>query len=1222
MAGAVKLTCKNTFLDKEEFTQLLYIALDGLSGTKVVESSEVILIPEPTILKPKRRWTGKQIISALLMNLVRPPLPPLSLDGKTKTPATALGEENLEHKVLIRSNELLLGVLDKSAIGSTNLGLVHCVFELYGGEMTGLLLNSLGRLFTYYLRDMGHTCGIEDLVLTSAAEQERRDLLGIVKTKAKEGLLEFLNEHVPTAQRGRSDSMSSSKGEKKKKGKGKDDDGDNESRVQALYSLNPRDNKVLLDGSQQGFINKSASDVIKACLPNGLRSSFLDNSFSIMVLTGAKGSAVNQSQISCFLGQQALEGQRVPVMVSGKTLPSFKPYDSSIRAGGFVQDRFLTGVKPQEYYFHCMAGREGLVDTAVKTSRSGYLQRCLVKHLEELTVAYDMTVRDSAQNVIQFLYGEDGLDPTKSALLNGDEKEMLFLARNYKSFAHQYKLSEDYFNKIDIEYTSATVHNKMIHKATKFLSTDTVGNRALARGLSNDSVAHLKKAVVQARKRVNTYQPWARSNIEKRWYTVEVTKFRPGSSDILASNVDIKYSDGTVEKKVPLFIYEDTSPLTASSIHGTGSDGRDSTSQVRIPLISGGMPDTSMSVLKLNKSVGAIGEKLQSQLKSYIDADVDKVIAADNLNDAFDNTRIDGSGLELLLWVKFMQSMACPGEAVGSVAAQSVGEPSTQMTLNTFHLAGHGGANVTLGIPRLREIVMTASRVLKTPTMTIPLLSSGVGGAPNGSAASSVEAITKRLLALEAKKLARRMGSLVLSDLLHHDGGLSVRESIHYSHEQKQWCREYQLTLTFEESKIIYKQFGINFAELQKLVEKFYLKKLLSVLRKEQTKAGKSEDQKISDSMFKSHVNVTATADIDGANEDGEMDMLANDGEDGEKLLSALTEFEDGDGAKDAAAAADEADSDANPESDVDSVLGEVDEDDAGSDSDDDNVTQGNKGKATSDIFGISDDEADDSPRKGKSKKPKKDKKSKKKSSSGDILGGDLDDDSDEERMIDMDVDGEEQSNDITLVEKATPASAKKSNKGTRTTNHIEVNESENTMTSSIIVPLSNRRMLMLQMAEQAAKTTLLRSIKGITRAHDTKTKLSDGSEVNAVTTEGVNFEAAWQLSPEKVNHNEFSSNDIYQILVSYGVEAARTSIVNEIVGVFGVYGINVNRRHLSLIADFMTRTGSYVAMNRSGMMECSSPFLQMSFETTTQFLTRYVPSLIFPYTYLCYSHS
>lgn len=90
-----------------------------------------------------------------------------------------------------------------------------------------------------------------------------------------------------------------------------------------------------------------------------------------------------------------MEGKRVPVMANGKTLPCFLPYDPNPRAGGFIGDRFLSGLRPPEFYFHCMAGREGLVDTAVKTSRSGYLQRCLMKHLEGLKVAYDYTVRDA-----------------------------------------------------------------------------------------------------------------------------------------------------------------------------------------------------------------------------------------------------------------------------------------------------------------------------------------------------------------------------------------------------------------------------------------------------------------------------------------------------------------------------------------------------------------------------------------------------------------------------------------------------------------------------------------------------------------------------------------------------------------------------------------------------------------------------------------------------------
>jgi DNA-directed RNA polymerase I subunit RPA1 len=92
---------------------------------------------------------------------------------------------------------------------------------------------------------------------------------------------------------------------------------------------------------------------------------------------------------------------------------SFQAFDPNPRANGFITDRFLTGIRPQEYYFHCMAGREGLVDTAVKTSRSGYLQRCLVKHLEELKVGYDNTVRDGEGSVLQFMYGEDGIDTTQ-----------------------------------------------------------------------------------------------------------------------------------------------------------------------------------------------------------------------------------------------------------------------------------------------------------------------------------------------------------------------------------------------------------------------------------------------------------------------------------------------------------------------------------------------------------------------------------------------------------------------------------------------------------------------------------------------------------------------------------------------------------------------------------------------------------------------------------------
>eukprot|EP00239_Pterosperma_sp_CCMP1384_P003700 CAMPEP_0197860256 /NCGR_PEP_ID=MMETSP1438-20131217/35500_1 /TAXON_ID=1461541 /ORGANISM="Pterosperma sp., Strain CCMP1384" /LENGTH=258 /DNA_ID=CAMNT_0043477049 /DNA_START=25 /DNA_END=797 /DNA_ORIENTATION=+ len=125
-------------------------------------------------------------------------------------------------------------------------------------------------------------------------------------------------------------------------------------------------------------------------------------------------------------------------MTSGKTLPCFPAYDIGARSCGYIADRFLTGLRPQEYYFHCMSGREGLVDTAVKTSRSGYLQRCMVKNLESLKCCYDYTVRDNDGSIVQFYYGEDALDVTRS----GYNTNFKFLAENAKSLSQQLQLEE------------------------------------------------------------------------------------------------------------------------------------------------------------------------------------------------------------------------------------------------------------------------------------------------------------------------------------------------------------------------------------------------------------------------------------------------------------------------------------------------------------------------------------------------------------------------------------------------------------------------------------------------------------------------------------------------------------------------------------------------------------------------------------------------------------
>lgn len=1136
--------------------QLVYIAVTGLPGTEVVTPSERIVLPAPAILKPRKLWTGKQVISALLRHLCRPPLPPLNLDGKTRTPATAYGAEQEEHIVVFRNGELLCGVIDKASIGNSALGIVHAVYELYGPEFAGRILNAFGRLFTYYLQDAGQSCGIEALTLTQTAEGERSRLLTKVIDDNFKAFAAFANgESVMDSLSGL---VPSSKEVRR-----------SERKIDELFAADKKGTKIKLDGAMQSVINKSASDVIKACLPGGLERPFQKNDFSTMVLTGAKGSAVNQSQISCFLGQQALEGLRVPIMISGKTLPSFRPYDSNPRASGFIQDRFLTGVKPQEYYFHCMAGREGLVDTAVKTSRSGYLQRCLVKHLEELKVNYDMTVRDSASNIVQFLYGEDGLDPVSSNLLGGKSNQILFIARNNQALVHKYSINSQFFTQ-GMDFETALATHRRLEKARESLpSTSQSQSISLNSSFKTGSV-------ILARKKKSPDSAWARNNLQKPWFVVEVVRHREADDEGRVESYDIQYEDGSIEKRVPVTIeYESSRPSQSQAT-------------LKIQLLRAGLPDTPMSTLRLDANVGAVSEKAQQSLQQYIRSNPDKAVT-----EKTSDTTVCADSLELLLWVKYMRSLACPGEAVGCIAAQSIGEPSTQMTLNTFHLAGHGGANVTLGIPRLREILMTASRVPKTPTMLLPLLA-------DHNASS-------------AKSIARSLSRVTLSDLLHHSGGIEVTERFSRVGGYG-WDRQYEIKLIFEPHHLIHQAFGLPFSRIVKVVELAMMKKLSALLKQEMKRSGEKGEGK-QDAMnnpFLSKVKDTVSRErvSDGDDNDG--------GETAEKKSKKK-------GGDDDLAVADDEDDDDEDEEDDDAEQGTLRF--AGQ-------KEGAEYEADEVNNEVDNDEAQDyaeqttSPVASKSKASVANGKSKIASTSTatksplgrkslDELLDETDDEEDEDTGSDdsnSDVEGvgvrASSSSSSSLLAKKQEltrlAAATEHNSGNTVSSESAAlyNERESWIKTQVSFPASARRFLMVQLVERACEMTTVQATPGISNAYAVTCDVG-GKEFQAVQTEGVNFEEIWLRCDSSVQLNEIKSNDIWQVMCVYGVEAGRVSIVNEIMAVFGSYGIDVNPRHLSLIADYMTRTGSYNAMNRAGMLLCPSPFLQMSFESTTAFLTR-----------------
>jgi DNA-directed RNA polymerase subunit A' len=140
----------------------------------------------------------------------------------------------------------------------------------------------------------------------------------------------------------------------------------------------------------------------------------LENPSVIMARSGARASMLNLTQMAGAIGQQSVRGQRLHRGYYGRTLPHFRRHDLGARARGFVKSSYKKGLTPTEYFFHSMGGREGLVDTAVRTSRSGYMQRRLIHALEDLRVSKGGRVEISTNQIVQFLYGEDGVDPMRS----------------------------------------------------------------------------------------------------------------------------------------------------------------------------------------------------------------------------------------------------------------------------------------------------------------------------------------------------------------------------------------------------------------------------------------------------------------------------------------------------------------------------------------------------------------------------------------------------------------------------------------------------------------------------------------------------------------------------------------------------------------------------------------------------------------------------------------
>jgi len=499
ITAAYLFTRKSNYLTKDEVCRLLVAA--GYEGP----------LPEPAIKEPQPLWSGKQIFSLFLPKDLNYVLKANICRGCSK----CLKEEcSHDAYVVVKNGELICGVIDRRAIGAEQSeSLLHRIIKDYGTEAGREFLNKITKLLKLFLTMRGFSYSYEELVLSPQAENKIKKIMEKTEKRISELIESYRNG-----------------------------------------TLQPLPGQTLEDTFEIYVMNELAKARDEA--GKVAEEDFtLENAGIVMTRTGARGSALNIGQMSACVGQQSVRGKRIMRGYIGRALPHFKPDDPTPKARGFVYSSYQKGLDAIEFFFHAMGGREGLVDTAVRTQQSGYMQRRLINALEHLRLEYDGTVRSSTGEIIQFKYGEDGVDPAKSD------------------------------------------HGKAVN---------------------------VSRLIEQVKIGIEKGEPAPSEYIKQKLKEVE-------------------------DELTPLLINELRQGLTEAKLTKEG---------------------------------------------------VDKVIE--------------------LTVEHYKRAQMEPGEAVGIVSAQSIGEPGTQMTLRTFHYAGVREQNVTLGLPRLIEIV-DARRIPSTPIMVIYL---------------------------------------------------------------------------------------------------------------------------------------------------------------------------------------------------------------------------------------------------------------------------------------------------------------------------------------------------------------------------------------------------------------------------------------------------------------------------------------------------------------------
>lgn len=310
-------------------------------------------LPVPAILRPKPLWTGKQLFSFAL--------PPIKRLDRTALFHEEKGDQWFstgDTRVIIRDGELLSGNLCKRTLGQTHGSLIHVVFVDFGAERNRDFIDDCVALSQRYLEIESVTIGMKDV-------ETRADLRDKVRTILKRAKREM-----------------------------------------GLIKRQPGITKREFENRSNQMLN----DARKKLAENTIRNLDRNNGFRATITAGSKGSPVNPSLIGVLIGQQNVEGGRIPDGFTDRPFVHMKKYADGPVAKGFIYENYRGGLGPISFFCHLMAGREGLTDSSIKTSEIGYTHRKLCKALEDLMCRYDGTVRNSRDEIVQFVYGEDGID--------------------------------------------------------------------------------------------------------------------------------------------------------------------------------------------------------------------------------------------------------------------------------------------------------------------------------------------------------------------------------------------------------------------------------------------------------------------------------------------------------------------------------------------------------------------------------------------------------------------------------------------------------------------------------------------------------------------------------------------------------------------------------------------------------------------------------------------